>query len=151
MSFICFSTDFRTQRLDIPDTAVYWQQGGTNTNRGRVAVLRCDRGSEWMAEPQRCKHIPPITVARSSFSILHYYINFIILTFASPDRNSGFKISLHCPCCTFVPSNNYIIPNKSEELEARFAGYLIKTIVKGCKRIGILLLSTNPMTKPTMC
>eukprot|EP00064_Thunnus_orientalis_P005279 superscaffoldBa00000507_g5293 len=38
------------------------------------------------------------------------------------DRNSGFKISLHCPCCTFVPSNNYIIPNKSEELEARFAG-----------------------------
>ncbi len=39
-----------------------------------------------------------------------------------PDRNNGFKISLHCPCCTFVPSNNYIIPNKSEELEARFAG-----------------------------
>ncbi|XP_059195241.1 transforming growth factor beta-2 proprotein [Centropristis striata] len=37
-------------------------------------------------------------------------------------RNSGFKISLHCPCCTFVPSNNYIIPNKSEELETRFAG-----------------------------
>ncbi|XP_044122755.1 transforming growth factor beta-2 proprotein isoform X2 [Neovison vison] len=37
------------------------------------------------------------------------------------DRNLGFKISLHCPCCTFVPSNNYIIPNKSEELEARFA------------------------------
>ncbi|EMP31175.1 Transforming growth factor beta-2 [Chelonia mydas] len=38
------------------------------------------------------------------------------------ERNFGFKISLHCPCCTFVPSNNYIIPNKSEELEARFAG-----------------------------
>ncbi|XP_036395647.1 transforming growth factor beta-2 proprotein [Megalops cyprinoides] len=38
------------------------------------------------------------------------------------DRNHGFKISLHCPCCTFVPSNNYIIPNKSEELETRFAG-----------------------------
>ncbi|XP_068089008.1 transforming growth factor beta-2 proprotein isoform X2 [Hyperolius riggenbachi] len=38
------------------------------------------------------------------------------------DRNLGFKISLHCPCCTFVPSTNYIIPNKSEELETRFAG-----------------------------
>ncbi|KAI7790387.1 putative transforming growth factor beta-2 [Triplophysa rosa] len=38
------------------------------------------------------------------------------------NRNNGFKISLHCPCCTFVPSNNYIIPNKSEELETRFAG-----------------------------
>lgn len=44
------------------------------------------------------------------------------LTSCFPDRNLGFKISLHCPCCTFVPSNNYIIPNKSEELEARFAG-----------------------------
>ncbi|XP_066552399.1 transforming growth factor beta-2 proprotein [Amia ocellicauda] len=39
------------------------------------------------------------------------------------DRNNGFKISLHCPCCTFVPSNNNIIPNKSEELETRFAGF----------------------------
>ncbi|XP_006625748.1 transforming growth factor beta-2 proprotein [Lepisosteus oculatus] len=38
------------------------------------------------------------------------------------ERNNGFKISLHCPCCTFVPSNNYIIPNKSEELETKFAG-----------------------------
>lgn len=38
------------------------------------------------------------------------------------ERNLGFKISLHCPCCTFVPSINFIIPNKSEELEARFAG-----------------------------
>lgn len=44
------------------------------------------------------------------------------LTSCFPDRNLGFKISLHCPCCTFVASNNYIIPNKSEELEARFAG-----------------------------
>jgi len=48
---------------------------------------------------------------------------FIFLCFSlPPDRNNGFKISLHCPCCTFVPSNNYIIPNKSEELETRFAG-----------------------------
>ncbi|OCT77579.1 transforming growth factor beta-2 proprotein-like isoform X2 [Xenopus laevis] len=38
------------------------------------------------------------------------------------DRNLGFKISLHCPCCTFIPSTNYIIPNKSEELETKFAG-----------------------------
>ncbi|XP_043931660.1 transforming growth factor beta-2 proprotein-like [Protopterus annectens] len=38
------------------------------------------------------------------------------------DRNLGFKISVHCPCCTFIPSTNNIIPNKSEELEARFAG-----------------------------
>lgn len=56
MLFICFSTDFRTQRLDVPNAAVYWQQGGTNTNRGRVALLWRDRGSEWMAEPQRWEH-----------------------------------------------------------------------------------------------
>ncbi|XP_035464166.1 transforming growth factor beta-2 proprotein isoform X2 [Scophthalmus maximus] len=41
------------------------------------------------------------------------------------DRNSGFKISLHCPCCTFVPSNNYIIPNKSEELEVLMTASLM--------------------------
>ncbi|KAL7863110.1 hypothetical protein SRHO_G00120940 [Serrasalmus rhombeus] len=38
------------------------------------------------------------------------------------ERNLGLKLSVHCPCCTFVPSTNNIVPNKSEELEARFAG-----------------------------
>ncbi|XP_067877734.1 transforming growth factor beta-2 proprotein-like [Heterodontus francisci] len=38
------------------------------------------------------------------------------------DRNQGFKISVHCPCCTFIPSSNNIVTNRSEELEARFAG-----------------------------
>ncbi|XP_028822701.1 transforming growth factor beta-2 proprotein isoform X2 [Denticeps clupeoides] len=38
------------------------------------------------------------------------------------ERNLGLKLGVHCPCCTFVPSTNNIIPNKSEELEARFAG-----------------------------
>lgn len=53
------------------------------------------------------------------------------LTCCFPDRNLGFKISLHCPCCTFVPSNNYIIPNKSEELEARFAGNWTRAYAAG--------------------
>lgn len=66
-----------------------------------------------------------------SLLYIHHSVSSIVLSTYfdfcfSTDRNSGFKISLHCPCCTFVPSNNYIIPNKSEELEARFAGYLIK-------------------------
>ncbi|XP_048475589.1 transforming growth factor beta-2 proprotein [Rhincodon typus] len=38
------------------------------------------------------------------------------------DRNQGLKVSVHCPCCTFIPSSNNIISNSSEELEARFAG-----------------------------
>ncbi|XP_060679552.1 transforming growth factor beta-2 proprotein-like, partial [Hemiscyllium ocellatum] len=38
------------------------------------------------------------------------------------DRNHGLKVSVHCPCCTFVPSSNNIVSNNSEELEARFAG-----------------------------
>ncbi|XP_041930586.1 transforming growth factor beta-2 proprotein [Alosa sapidissima] len=41
---------------------------------------------------------------------------------AHRERNLGLKLSVHCPCCTFVPSTNNIVPNKSEELEARFAG-----------------------------
>ncbi|KAJ8331970.1 hypothetical protein SKAU_G00430490 [Synaphobranchus kaupii] len=49
------------------------------------------------------------------------------------DRNLGLKLSVHCPCCTFVPSTNNIVPNKSEELDARFAGIdddLIKQLKK---------------------
>ncbi|XP_005988913.1 transforming growth factor beta-2 proprotein [Latimeria chalumnae] len=41
---------------------------------------------------------------------------------AHRDRNLGLKISVHCPCCTFIPSTNNIVPNKTEELEIRFAG-----------------------------
>ncbi|XP_069749999.1 transforming growth factor beta-2 proprotein-like [Narcine bancroftii] len=38
------------------------------------------------------------------------------------DKNQGLKISVHCPCCTFITSSNNIVPNRTEELEARFAG-----------------------------
>ncbi|XP_056899728.1 transforming growth factor beta-2 proprotein isoform X2 [Takifugu flavidus] len=38
------------------------------------------------------------------------------------ENNLGLKLGVHCPCCTFVPSTNNIVPNKSEELEALFAG-----------------------------
>ncbi|KAK0131057.1 Transforming growth factor beta-2 [Merluccius polli] len=38
------------------------------------------------------------------------------------EKNLGLKLGVHCPCCTFVPSTNNILPNKSEELEALFAG-----------------------------
>uniref|UniRef100_A0A674CKN9 Transforming growth factor beta n=1 Tax=Salmo trutta TaxID=8032 RepID=A0A674CKN9_SALTR len=43
---------------------------------------------------------------------------------AHRERNLGLKLGVHCPCCTFVPSTNSIVFNKSEELEARFAGLL---------------------------
>ncbi|CAB1325067.1 unnamed protein product [Coregonus sp. 'balchen'] len=41
---------------------------------------------------------------------------------AHRERNLGLKLGVHCPFCTFVPSTNSIVFNKSEELEARFAG-----------------------------
>ncbi|XP_076015585.1 transforming growth factor beta-2 proprotein [Genypterus blacodes] len=41
---------------------------------------------------------------------------------ADADNNLGLKLGIHCPCCTFVPSTNNILPNKSEELETLFAG-----------------------------
>lgn len=40
------------------------------------------------------------------------------------ENNLGLKLGVHCPCCTFIPSTNNIVPNKSEELEALFAGLL---------------------------
>ncbi|MGH0184818.1 UNVERIFIED_CONTAM: hypothetical protein FKN15_016056 [Acipenser sinensis] len=51
-------------------------------------------------------------------------------------RNLGLKISVHCPCCTFIPSSDSILPNRSEELESRFAGIdddLIKQFEKTVK------------------
>ncbi|XP_032992000.1 transforming growth factor beta-2 proprotein-like [Lacerta agilis] len=53
------------------------------------------------------------------------------------ERNLGFKLGVHCPCCTYVPAGNTINPNHSEELEARFAGLdddLIKEAWKGRAR-----------------
>ncbi|XP_076877889.1 transforming growth factor beta-2 proprotein [Brachyhypopomus gauderio] len=41
---------------------------------------------------------------------------------AFEEKNLGLKLGVHCPCCTFIPSTNNIVLNKSEELEARFAG-----------------------------
>ncbi|CAJ1058737.1 transforming growth factor beta-2 proprotein-like [Xyrichtys novacula] len=41
---------------------------------------------------------------------------------SDPENNLGLKLGVHCPCCTFIPSTNNIVPNKSEELEALFAG-----------------------------
>ncbi|MEQ2197046.1 hypothetical protein XENOCAPTIV_021763 [Xenoophorus captivus] len=41
---------------------------------------------------------------------------------SDPENNLGLKLGVHCPCCTFVPSTNNIVLNKSEELEALFAG-----------------------------
>lgn len=41
-----------------------------------------------------------------------------------PENNLGLKLGVHCPCCTFVPATNNIVPNKSEELDALFAGLL---------------------------
>lgn len=45
------------------------------------------------------------------------------------ERNLGLMLSVHCPCCTFVPSSNNIVPNKSEELEARFAGQCLSFVL----------------------
>ncbi|CAG5990191.1 transforming growth factor beta-2 proprotein [Menidia menidia] len=41
---------------------------------------------------------------------------------SDPENNLGLKLGVHCHCCTFVPATNNIVPNKSEELEALFAG-----------------------------
>lgn len=49
------------------------------------------------------------------------------------DRNLGLKIGVHCPCCSYIPADNSIVPNRSEELEVRFVGIdvdIIKDLTK---------------------
>uniref|UniRef100_A0A4W3GUE1 Transforming growth factor beta n=1 Tax=Callorhinchus milii TaxID=7868 RepID=A0A4W3GUE1_CALMI len=53
-----------------------------------------------------------------SFDVTHTVRDWLL----HRDRNLGLKLSVHCPCCTFIPLTNSIVPNKSEELEVRFAG-----------------------------
>lgn len=62
-----YSTDFRTQRFYLPNAAVHRQQGGPDTNGGRVADLWCDRGREWMAESQRSEHLLAFSSLLPSF------------------------------------------------------------------------------------
>lgn len=54
-------TDFRKQRPGIPDAALHRQQGGSNADGGRVAVLRCDGGGERVAESQKWAHSTAVT------------------------------------------------------------------------------------------
>lgn len=51
---------------------------------------------------------------------------------SDPESNLGLKLGVHCPCCTFVPATNNIVPNKSEELEALFAGLLLLFLYFHC-------------------
>lgn len=53
----------------------------------------------------------------------------LILHITLSERNLGLKLGVHCPCCTFVPSTNSIVFNKSEQLETRFAGLLVLQLV----------------------
>lgn len=53
-----------------------------------------------------------------------FVLVYLLLKISSSENNLGLKLGVHCPCCTFVPSTNNIVPNKSEELEALFAGVL---------------------------
>lgn len=53
------------------------------------------------------------------------------------ENNLGLKLGVHCPCCTFIPSTNNIVPNKSEELEALFAGLFCFFSSACCCALGI--------------
>uniref|UniRef100_A0A4W5NHS4 Transforming growth factor beta n=1 Tax=Hucho hucho TaxID=62062 RepID=A0A4W5NHS4_9TELE len=62
---------------------------------------------------------------------------------AHRERNLGLKLGVHCPCCTFVPSTNSIVFNKSEEMEARFAGL---NIIDDCNIVMNLSEAYSPET-----
>uniref|UniRef100_A0A4W5NJU7 Transforming growth factor beta n=1 Tax=Hucho hucho TaxID=62062 RepID=A0A4W5NJU7_9TELE len=78
----------------------------------------------------------PLTI---SLPLLRHLILHITLS----ERNLGLKLGVHCPCCTFVPSTNSIVFNKSEEMEARFAGL---NIIDDCNIVMNLSEAYSPET-----
>lgn len=82
---LLYSTDFRTQRLFLADTAIHRQQGGPDANGGRVADLRRDRGRERMAESQRSEHL----AASGSTSVAPRFLcSCLISALASPQAET---------------------------------------------------------------
>uniref|UniRef100_A0A673L1X9 Transforming growth factor beta n=1 Tax=Sinocyclocheilus rhinocerous TaxID=307959 RepID=A0A673L1X9_9TELE len=105
---------FRRLRFDVSSI----EKNASNLVKAELRIFRLQNPKARVSE-QRIElyQVSPLLSINSKVSCAVQRKHFSL----PPDRNNGFKISLHCPCCTFVPSNNYIIPNKSEELEARFA------------------------------
>lgn len=122
LTFICFTPQILGQKDFTSPTQRYIDS----------RVVRTQTEGEWLtfdvteAVSEWLNHRGQSICWHSHRSYLPLFLLDLCLCF-STGRNNGFKLSLHCPCCTLIPSNNYIIPNKSEELEARFAGDLIRT------------------------
>lgn len=122
---------FSHQAVEIPRpssslTAIHRLPHCAPPHQGLVAVCRCHRHRQRMASKQRLLG----TTTHTSLMLLlllgdlsHLLLFCFFARHRCPlERNLGLKLSVHCPCCTFVPSTNNIVPNRSEELEARFAG-----------------------------
>lgn len=85
-----------------------------------ISVEVTETIKDWVSDPGQIQQRQVI------YSVCELHFHQLILLSLSPlhwsENNLGLKLGVHCPCCTFVPSTNNIVPNKSEELEALFAG-----------------------------
>lgn len=86
---------------------------------GWISVEVTETIKDWVSDPGRDSLLATL-IGKAN---LHQLIAALCL--CCPENNLGLKLGVHCPCCTFVPSTNNIVPNKSEELEALFAGLFI--------------------------
>lgn len=87
-----------------------------------ISVDVTETVKDWVSDPGQLLHQPDIFFM-FSYHVCKVYINLCCLSVSCwSEHNLGLRLGVHCPCCTFVPSTNNIVPNKSEELEALFAG-----------------------------
>lgn len=98
-----------------------------------VSVDVTETVKDWLSDPGQLQHDislnPPCKSAPSKSIYCHVLL-------PPSENNVGLKLGVHCPCCTFVPATNNIVPNKSEELEALFAG-LLQVLVFVLHMIGV--------------
>lgn len=80
---------------------------------------------DWVSDPGEVELVCKPNFSFFSFFLTAHHITSVSSCFCvslCSENNLGLKLGVHCPCCTFIPSTNNIVPNKSEELEALFAG-----------------------------
>lgn len=83
---------------------------------GWISVELTETIKDWVSDQGQNSLLATLLVNLTSISLI------ATLYLCWAENNLGLKLGVHCPCCTFVPSTNNIVPNKSEELEALFSG-----------------------------
>lgn len=108
-------------------STLYWLSHRSDKGEGSLAVCGRHRDCEGLGVRTRSAAVTARHFLHRMFHI-YVYVGYVdawpsLCPSNWSENNLGLRLGVHCPCCTFVPSTNNIVPNKSEELEALFAGW----------------------------